>query len=166
MWQRQFSCLKWELPWNGICWRVFGKEYSVFLRKGRSFDKNRPFARQLDGKVMSLTKYAEMEELNNWPAWTLHLSLLINITSYSWNDSRILECLWKRLSNRMNFWKKSQSFAKTYYMHSTKGCLWATGRETIIINWRNSFHRIINELQIAHMSDTLILKQKSVPKQK
>lgn len=145
-----------EFPWNGMWWGAHGKEYSVFLPKGRSFEKNRPFARQRDGKVMSLYKYAEMEELNNWLAWTLHLSLLINVTSYSWNGARVLECLWIRLNNRMNFLeeKKKKGFAKTYYIYATKGCLWATGRETITINWRNSFHRIINELQIAHMSET------------
>lgn len=42
-----------------------GKEYSVFIPKGRSLENNRPFTRRLDGKVMSFTKYAEMEELNN-----------------------------------------------------------------------------------------------------
>lgn len=112
-----------KLPWNGICWRSHRKEYSVFLCKVRSFKRNRSFAGQLDGKTMPLTKHAEMEEMNNWLAWILHLSLLISITSYSWNSSRILECLWIRLNNRMSFWKNSQSFAKTYYKHSTKGCL-------------------------------------------
>lgn len=112
-----------EFPWNGMWWGAHGREYSVFLPKGRSFEKNRPFARQQDGKVMSLYKYAEMEELNNWLAWTLHLSLLINVTSYNWNGVRVLECLWIRLNYRMNFFgrKKKKRFCQNLLHICYKG---------------------------------------------